>query len=312
MFPEVIRAVAALAPKAVVVENVKGLLRPSFNDYFQYFCLKLTYPEFGRERGETWAAHFSRLRALREKGTRASLGYVVSAHALNAADYGVPQWRERIFIVGIRTDLAVTWTPPRPTHSLDALLWSQWRSGDYWRQHGLPVKRRAIGLSPRYQSALADLKVAPPSGRRPWRTVRDAFAGLPRLRQGQKTEDPPNHFLNPGARSYARHTGSPLDEAAKTLKAGAHGVPGGENTLALGRGRLRYFSVRECARIQTFPDDYVFPDLWSRAMRQVGNAVPVELAEAVGRQIAGALSARRATSSEDQVDESFRVALAAG
>lgn len=49
------------------------------------------------------------------------------------------------------------------------------------------------------------------------------------------------------------HTGSVLDEPSKTIKAGAHGVPGGENTVVLDDGSVRYYTVRESARIQTFP-----------------------------------------------------------
>ena len=67
-----------------------------------------------------------------------------------------------------------------------------------------------------------------------------------------------------------------LDEPAKTLKAGDHGVPGGENMLAASDGSVRYFTVREAARLQTFPDDYIFPVPWTEAMRQLGNAVPVQ------------------------------------
>lgn len=51
-------------------------------------------------------------------------------------------------------------------------------------------------------------------------------------------------------------------------------------------GRVRYFTVRESARIQTFPDTYVFPGSWTESMRQLGNAVPVKLAEAVASSIA--------------------------
>jgi DNA (cytosine-5)-methyltransferase 1 len=81
------------------------------------------------------------------------------------------------------------------------------------------------------------------------------------------------------------HTGSPLDEPAKTLKAGDHGVPGGENILVQPDGSIRYFTVREAARIQTFPDDYVFHGAWSETMRQLGNAVPVQLGAVVASSV---------------------------
>jgi DNA (cytosine-5)-methyltransferase 1 len=76
-----------------------------------------------------------------------------------------------------------------------------------------------------------------------------------------------------------------LDAPSKTLKAGDHGVPGGENMMVLMDGSCRYYTVRESARIQTFPDDYVFSGSWTEAMRQIGNAVPVKLANAVGKSI---------------------------
>ena len=96
----------------------------------------------------------------------------------------------------------------------------------------------------------------------------------------------PNHRFQPGARSYVGHTGSPLDEPAKTLKAGVHGVPGGENMLSRLDGDVRYFTVRESARLQTFPDDFLFHGSWSEAMRQLGNAVPVRLARIIGENVA--------------------------
>jgi len=98
-----------------------------------------------------------------------------------------------------------------------------------------------------------------------------------------------DHTFQPGARSYPGHTGSPLDVPSKTLKAGVHGVPGGENMLRREDGSVRYFTVRESARLQTFPDDYRLRGAWSETMRQLGNAVPVELAAAVADQIASTL-----------------------
>ncbi len=76
-----------------------------------------------------------------------------------------------------------------------------------------------------------------------------------------------------------------MDEPAKTLKAGVHGVPGGENMLLKPDGSVRYFTVRESARLQTFPDHFRFHGSWSETMRQLGNAVPVKLANVVAKNV---------------------------
>jgi DNA (cytosine-5)-methyltransferase 1 len=123
-----------------------------------------------------------------------------------------------------------------------------------------------------------------------WRTVRDAISGLSLPARG-KNSDLPNHLFVPGARSYPGHTGSELDLPAKTLKAGVHGVPGGENMLRYVNGKVRYFSVREQARLQTFPDDFEIHGTWTSTTRQLGNAVPVELARVVATSLSTLLSA---------------------
>ena len=64
-------------------------------------------------------------------------------------------------------------------------------------------------------------------------------------------------------------------------------------------GSGRYFTVREAARLQTFPDEYALRGAWSEAMRQLGNAVPVALAHAVGAGIAARLTAFRAKQTAD-------------
>ena len=58
-------------------------------------------------------------------------------------------------------------------------------------------------------------------------------------------------------------------------------------------GTVRYFSVREAARLQTFPDEYEFCGSWTETMRQLGNAVPVLLAETVASSVAETLRAKR-------------------
>jgi DNA (cytosine-5)-methyltransferase 1 len=118
----------------------------------------------------------------------------------------------------------------------------------------------------------------------PWVTVRDALQGL-----GEPGVTV-NHVLQDGARVYPGHTGSPLDQPAKALKAGDHGVPGGENMMVRDNGTVRYFTIREAARLQGLPDSYHFPRSWTESMRQLGNAVPSHLAEAVGKWLAGILN----------------------
>ncbi|MDT3664039.1 MAG: DNA cytosine methyltransferase [Anaerobiospirillum sp.] len=63
--------------------------------------------------------------------------------------------------------------------------------------------------------------------------------------------------------------------------------------LDLGGGKYRYFTVREAARLQTFPDNYRFVGSWSDCMKQIGNAVPVQLAQCVITALLSTLSAVR-------------------
>jgi len=292
MFPATVEAVRRLKPKAILIENVRGLKRPSFAKYFGYIQLMVTYPEISRRPREEWGDHLSRLERYHTRGKPDGLYYRVVTQVLNAADFGVPQKRERVFIVAFRNDLHLEWSFPRCTHSQDALLWSQFITREYWDKHRVP-KRRAPkpndNLTPRIERIRAGLLPL----LQPWQTVRDAISDLPKPAQTRGADEPSlTHYHIPGARSYVGHTGSALDEPAKTLKAGDHGVPGGENMLAELDGSVRYFTIRESARLQTFPDEFVFSGSWTESMRQIGNAVPVRLAECLGRDILAKLNSR--------------------
>jgi DNA (cytosine-5)-methyltransferase 1 len=291
LFPEAVRVVRETRPKAFVFENVKGLVRESFAKYFNYIVLQLTYPTVRKLPNEEWIAHLSRLERIHTEGRETELHYNVAFRLLNAADYGVPQRRERVFFVGIRSDLEQAWAFPDPTHSRDALFVSQFVEGDYWERHGVPRRSQPTppkGFNRNDQCLLRGINN---DNRQPWQTVRDAISdlGIPSIDvKGAKF---PNHVLQCGARSYPGHTGSPIDAPAKTLKAGDHGVPGGENMLLYPDGRVRYFTVRESCRLQTFPDGYIFDGAWTENMRQLGNAVPVTLGEKVLQSVQNALRA---------------------
>lgn len=287
LFPEMIRAVRETNPKSVLIENVKGLLRPAFGSYFEYILLGLMYPSLAPRAAETWQQHVRRLEQHHTSKRGAIPEYKVVFRLVNSADYGVPQRRERVFLVAFRSDVNAEWGFPNPTHSQESLLAAKWITGEYWEKHGIPRKARAKP-TPRDSALLgrADLFAA---NLEPWRTVRDAFIDLPEP-GSRPTGKWTNHVLIDGARSYPGHTGSPLDEPSKALKAGDHGVPGGENTVVRSDGSIRYYSVREAARVQCFPDHYVFPGSWTESMRQLGNAVPVALAETVAKSIRQHLS----------------------
>lgn len=287
MFPQAIRAVRELRPRAFVFENVKGLTRATFANYLEYIRLQLRHPDLVAKRNEPWLDHLARLEDYETRGRHTGLHYRVVMRVLNAADYGVPQRRERVFIVGFRSDTGVEWHFPDRTHTQDALLWSQWRTGVYWDLHKVAKKNRPVAGSGAARAA--KLREAPTS--LPWQTVRDAISDLPdpELQPGVASRYH-DHRLQPGARSYPGHTGSPLDEPAKTLKAGVHGVPGGENMLRRPDGSVRYFTIRESARLQTFPDDMVFHGSWTETMRQLGNAVPCRLGAAVAAQVRDCLA----------------------
>jgi DNA (cytosine-5)-methyltransferase 1 len=125
MFPEAVRAVRELRPKAFIFENVKGLTRETFADYFGYIHLQLTYPSLKRRRSETWREHRVRLERHYTSNKNRS-EYNVIFNLLNAANFGVPQRRERVFLVGFRSDLGARWNFPQETNSEDSLLRSQW------------------------------------------------------------------------------------------------------------------------------------------------------------------------------------------
>jgi DNA (cytosine-5)-methyltransferase 1 len=286
MFSAFAEALAKLKPRAFIIENVKGLTRSTFANYLAYIEHRVSLPEIAPKPGEVWPEHLKRLE--QEKSSHGDKGveYVTFRHLYNAADLGAAQKRERVFIVGFRKDQSVQWHHPAETHSQDELLYSQWISGEYWDRHEVSKKSRGEAPS-RLKGRLDALR-----GRNfrsdllPWRTVRDALQGLPEPdAKGRETPGVLNHSLQPGARSYVGHTGSPIDWPSKALKAGDHGVPGGENMMVLPDGSVRYFTVREAARLQGFPDGYVFHGAWSETMRQLGNAVPVMLAQAVASSV---------------------------
>lgn len=328
MFPEMFRAIREIKPKAFICENVRGLLRPSFKPYFDYITRELMFPFEERDPEASWLQHDAILKVKEQRDdVKAVERYQVFTFPVNAADYGVPQIRNRIIIVGFRGDLDIDVDILRravnPTHSEMELLRSM-RSGEYWERHK-NVPGRADVPDDVIRRVMDELPPVLPfeqssEGLKPWRTLRDALAGdqdngpLPDLPwnwldRRQHDRMPKEHIGWPDARFYPGHTPNFLDRPAKTVKAGVHGVPGGESVMLTDTPvkkrlsvnpqqraspypyRHRYMTVRETARVMTFPDDWELCGPRGEQMRQLGNAVPVLLGEVFAKAVAAVLDA---------------------
>lgn len=283
LWPELFRCVRETRPRAIIAENVKGLLRPSFKPYYDYILRELAAPFEERVYGEDWHDHDHRLaKVLRDRDADPARRYDVKYTLVNAADFGVPQIRWRVFVVAFRKDLGLSqWRFPTPTHS-EIALWHDQANGKYWRRHGIPPR---MGLTP---DRLPEL-----DGKLPWQTIRDAIKDVPEPLEPfeAKLEYPGwlHHRGWPGARVYPGHSPNDPDRPAKTVKAGVHGVPGGETVLRRDDGSIRYMTVREVARVMTFPDGRRLEGPRGEQMRQLGNAVPVLLGRVIADAVAAAL-----------------------
>lgn len=283
LWPELLRCVRETQPWVVIAENVRGLLRPSFKSYHEYLIRALSAPFETQLDDEHWLDHDTRLqKVLKHTAGDSAERYDVVFRLVNAADYGVPQIRWRVFVIAFRADLGIShWRFPEPTHSEVALLESQ-ASGEYWSRHG--IKPRVVATS------APTLDVDEFS---PWITLRDAISGMPEPVIGYEPSGWLHHLGWPSAREYPGHTANDLDRPSKTIKAGSHGVPGGECVVRLDDGSIRNLTVREAARVMTFPDDWWLAGSRGEQMRQLGNAVPVVLGRAIARSVADAMRGTR-------------------
>lgn len=203
------------------------------------------------------------------------LGYRVNAFQVNAKDYGVPQHRERVIFIAFRSDLGIEPSPPRPTHGVGADLFS-------------------------------------PSS--PYVTFADACSDLPYIESGGMSNDPlhravqhPPHVIRwlwdvPQGKS-AHDNPDPKDRPPSgyntTYKRQVWNEPGGavQTTFGMISGcrnvhpiATRSLTIREAARLQSFPDDFEFQGNLTSVRTCIGNAVPPLLAEVFGTHILGLLA----------------------
>lgn len=212
LYKELLRVIKDKNPKFFLAENVKGIL--SLN------------------KGESFKMIMNDFR---------NLDYEVQYKVLNAANYGVPQTRERVIIVGVRKDIDFVYEYPQPTNSKDG-------------SDGLPK----------------------------WVSVGDALKDIP-------DPDLPNNVFNHtyskyklNINGYIGHRLLDPNKPAPTVT--ARGDNKGGVVIHPHPNGLRRMTCRELATVQSFPMDYFFVGTNSSIYRQIGNAVPVQLAYNIAKQ----------------------------
>lgn len=236
LFHEFARCVKEVRPKIFLAENVRGLV--------------------SHDRGRT-------LRTIVE--VLCSIGYRIQYQILNAAYFGVGQKRERIVIIGIKNDLNINFSFPKPDDHMTTL-------------------REALDkcpLSPGLEYSEKKKKVlelVPPGGC--WINLPDVVA---------KEYMGKSYYSGGGRRGMARRIS--WDEPCLTLTCS----PSQKQTERCHPDETRPFTIREYARIQSFPDEWQFCGGLGDQYKQIGNAVPVEMARRIGLQLKKSIMDYRAT-----------------
>ena len=191
------------------------------------------------------------------------IGYnVVPVKVLKAINYRVPQKRERLILVGVRKDIDIKYEYPKPHQTIfnlsDAL-----KKGDLFNSK---VPKSEGAKYPDHKKEILDL--IPPKGY--WR---DLPIDLQKSYMGK------SFYLGGGKTGMARRIG--WDEPSLTLTCS----PAQKQTERCHPDETRPFTVREYARIQTFPDSWKFMGSVSQQYKQIGNAVPCNLGQEIGYSI---------------------------
>ncbi len=225
-----IRCLVQTQPKVFIAENVKGMLTLGSGEVF-----KQIYEDF------------------------AAAGYKMHYELLNAANYGVPEIRKRVILVGIRNDLNDSFSYPSPTNFKD--------KEPLWRS---------------LKDEIWDLKD------NPGEYFEGDFSSIFMSRNRKKSWEEPSFTIQASGRQAPIHpNGEPM------IKIGKDKYSFGES-----KEKVRRLSIKEIARIQTFPDWFEFSKGSSKrnnnakidlVYKQIGNAVPVLLAYHVGKQVANFL-----------------------
>jgi len=191
------------------------------------------------------------------------IGYnVVPVEVLKAINYKVPQKRERLILVGVRKDIAIAYEYPKKHRKIYNLI-DALKKGELY---ATDVPKSPGSKYPEHKEEI--LKMVPPKGY--WRDLPIDI---------QKSYMGKSFYLGGGKTGMARRIG--WDEPSLTLTCS----PAQKQTERCHPDETRPFTVREYARIQTFPDSWEFSGSVSQQYKQIGNAVPCNLGQEIGYSI---------------------------
>ncbi len=251
MFKEFIQVVKVWQPDWVVFENVKGIIETEGGKFLNIILEMLQ-----------------------------SLGYLCSSGVLNAAQFGVPQKRERLFVISSRHGIRVPMPQPTTKHPIpvEVALSDLPELTNGACVDVLPYKRAARSS---YVRSLRNGN-SEVSGNLVTRNAPFVVRRYKHVKPGGNWEDIPTRLMQNYRAHYECHTGiyHRLDPRKPSVVIGNY-----RKNMLIHPYQDRGLSVREAARIQSFPDAYVFKGSIGFQQQQVGNAVPPHLAKAVFAQL---------------------------
>jgi DNA (cytosine-5)-methyltransferase 1 len=221
-----------------------------------------------------------------------SSGYTVKYKLHHAADYGTPQSRKRVFIVGVRSDIAKNFTYkfPKQTYrdnskhikKIDNKKIERFHN-PHWRNYILSFSLPEVEkIDLQYNAGGALIELWKSVKYNHWVTISEVLRGIP------EPEEPNNLLNHVGSKykivekDFTGHRKTDPNKICPTLLARGNGK-GGVVAIPHHKGHRR-LTVRESARVQDFPDDFEFSGKLMSMYRQIGNAVPVNLARHIANQ----------------------------
>lgn len=296
LFKDYVEMVKTLKPKAFVMENVKGILtilhdkekltKKEQENADKYYLLEKNKldilaekkrlstkdssdpTEIEKNKNELKKVN-SQLKALEKnmldfrmkvtdiiKNTFTELGYNVKMKLLNAANYGVPQKRERVIFIGLRNDISKEITYPPETHN----------------KEGIDGKQKWVSV----KDAIDDLKNREGDNQKNDSGIQHIYTTHTNEFVKKIKETQQGKSVNPKyTEAFFR---CKEDEPSNTVKENHGGV-------FIHYEKDRVMTPRELARLQSFPDDFIFKGSKSKILVQLGNAVPCGLSNAIAQEI---------------------------